>query len=222
MGEATCQPTTTKSSPSLRNGCGTSSPLATSRQAMSMSGQLSMFDLLTLPATASAISSPASVGGRSPCGLPAGPTTGPSGPAPAPASPSARQAKEAGLLTSGTFGRSGTISSESAVLQSSLASRLRARTASAGSTLYRLTWKDRAIQAAIQATSSAFDPPMLNAVAGAIVTVEAAMLASIADTNGRKALRKAMEASRPGALADALFRSSAYRTATVTVRRHDA
>lgn len=79
-----------------------------------------------------------------------------------------------------------------------------------------------AIQAAIQATSSAFDPPMLNAVAGAIVTVEAAMLASIADTNGRKALRKAMEASRPGALADALFRSSAYRTATVTVRRHDA
>jgi len=79
-----------------------------------------------------------------------------------------------------------------------------------------------AIQSAIQTTSSAFDPPMLNAVAGAIVTVEAAMLAAIPDTGNRKALRKAMEASRPGALADALTRGASYRAETVLVRRHDA
>ena len=60
---------------------------------------------------------------------------------------SARQAKAAGLLTSGTFGQHSTISSASARLQSSLASRLQARTASDGSTLYRLTWKDRATPA---------------------------------------------------------------------------
>lgn len=57
------------------------------------------------------------------------------------ASLSARQAEEAGLLTSGTYGRTGSISSRSAALQSSLANRLRARTASLGSTLYKLTWK---------------------------------------------------------------------------------
>ncbi len=47
-------------------------------------------------------------------------------------------------MTSGTSGRTGTISSASAALQSFLASRLQARTASAGSTLYTLTWKQRA------------------------------------------------------------------------------
>ena len=46
-------------------------------------------------------------------------------------------------MTSGTYGRRGSISSRSSALQSSLASRLRARTASAGSTLYTLTWKER-------------------------------------------------------------------------------
>ena len=60
------------------------------------------------------------------------------------ASLSARQAEERGLLTSGTCGRIGTTSSASASLQSSLENRLRARTASVGSTLYTLTWKQRA------------------------------------------------------------------------------
>lgn len=46
-------------------------------------------------------------------------------------------------MTSGTFGRTSTISSNSAALQSSLASRLRAKTALLGSTLYKLTWKER-------------------------------------------------------------------------------
>lgn len=44
-------------------------------------------------------------------------------------------------MTSGTSGRPGTTSSASAALQTSLVSRLQARTSIHGSTLYRLTWK---------------------------------------------------------------------------------
>lgn len=44
-------------------------------------------------------------------------------------------------MTSGTSGRPGTGSSRSAALQSSLASKLQARTQSLGSTLFKLTWK---------------------------------------------------------------------------------
>lgn len=97
----------------------------------------------TLPDTHNTISSPASAFGPSRSGKSDGPTIAQSGPAPARASLSARQAKQAGLLTSGTCGPRSTILSESAALQSSLASRLRAKTASLGSTLYRLTWKER-------------------------------------------------------------------------------
>jgi len=63
------------------------------------------------------------------------------GQAPAPASLSPRQAQEMGLLTSGTYGRTGSTSSRSADLQSSLASRLQADLQSRGSILYRMTWK---------------------------------------------------------------------------------
>lgn len=98
----------------------------------------------TFAATPSATSSPESQAGRSRSGSPDGPTTGPSGPAPARASLSARQAREAGLLTSGTYGRTSIGSSSSAALQSSLESRLRAALVSTGSTLFKLTWKDRA------------------------------------------------------------------------------
>jgi hypothetical protein len=59
------------------------------------------------------------------------------------ASLSARQAKEQGLLMSGTCGPRSTTSSASASLQSSLVSRLQAKTALVGSTLYCLTWKQR-------------------------------------------------------------------------------
>lgn len=72
-----------------------------------------------------------------------GPTTDVFGLDPARASLSARQAKAAELLTSGTSGPPGTISSTSADLQISLANRLRVRLDSAGSTLFKLTWKDR-------------------------------------------------------------------------------
>jgi hypothetical protein len=60
------------------------------------------------------------------------------------ASLSAAQVAEAGLMMSGTSGRTGITSSASASLQSSLESKLRQRTASVGSTLYQLTWKPRA------------------------------------------------------------------------------
>lgn len=56
---------------------------------------------------------------------------------------SARQAKEMGLLTSGTYGPQPFTSSESRGLTISLANRLRPRTDLLGSTLYALTWKER-------------------------------------------------------------------------------
>ena len=100
--------------------------------------------LRTSTATPSATSSPVSASGPTPSVSPDGPTTGPSGPAPAPASPSAPRARARASQTTGTSGLSSTASSQSAALQLSLENRLRARTASAGSTLYTLTWKHRA------------------------------------------------------------------------------
>jgi len=102
-----------------------------------------MFNQMNLWDTPNAISSPASESGHTPSDKPDGQTTILYGPDPAHASLSARQAKEAGLLTSGTYGRRSSTSSSSAALQSSLASRLQAATDSTGSTLYALTWKDR-------------------------------------------------------------------------------
>jgi len=57
---------------------------------------------------------------------------------------SPRQAKGRGLQTSVICGLHSTTSSASADLASSLASKLQARTASLGSTMYKLTWKTRA------------------------------------------------------------------------------
>ncbi len=102
-----------------------------------------MSHLATLRAIHSAISSRESASGRIPSVAPGGPTTGLSGQVLVPASLSARQAKAAGLLTSGTYGPRGIGSSTSVALTRSLGNRLRARTDSLGSTLYRLTWKDR-------------------------------------------------------------------------------
>ena len=100
-----------------------------------------MFDQMTLWDTPSATSSPESVCGAMPFAAPELPTIHQSGPAPAHASLSARQAKEAGLMTSGTYGPPSTGLSSSARLQSSLESRLRANLQGRGSTLYKLTWK---------------------------------------------------------------------------------
>lgn len=59
----------------------------------------------------------------------------------APVNLSARQAKEKGLLTSGTYGQRGSISSNSEDLMLSLVSRLKVKTDVLGSTLFKLTWK---------------------------------------------------------------------------------
>ena len=93
--------------------------------------------------TLNATSLPASASGPTLCDKPDGQTTGPSGPAHVLANLSAWQAKKKGLLTSGICGQHGSTSSASADLRSSLESKLRARTASVGSTLYKLTWKER-------------------------------------------------------------------------------
>jgi len=103
--------------------------------------------IATCGATPNATSSPGSASGPTLCAAPGGMTTGLCGQARAPANLSARQAKEMGLLMSGTSGQPSITSSASARLHSSLASRLQARTASLGSTLYTLTWKQRATPA---------------------------------------------------------------------------
>lgn len=109
-----------------------------------MNDQLSMFPLMNSEASPSATSSQGSASGPTPCDPQAGPMTVLFGQEAARASLSAAQVAEAGLMMSGTSGRTGIISSASASLQSSLESRLRAKTASVGSTLYQLTWKPRA------------------------------------------------------------------------------
>ena len=114
--------------------------------------QTSLLDMI------SAISSQESASGHTPCAKPGGQTGAPSGPAPALASLSARQAKGLDLLTSGTYGPRSSISSSSDDLTSCLASRLRARTALLGSTLYKLTWK-------VRATPSGRQIPALRATA---------------------------------------------------------
>lgn len=108
-----------------------------------MNDQSRMCDQLNLWDTPNAIFSPESASGPSLCDKPDGPTITPSGQAHAHASLSARQAKEAGLLTSGTYGPISIGSSNSVALQRSLASKLQVATASLGSTLYKLTWKER-------------------------------------------------------------------------------
>jgi hypothetical protein len=101
-------------------------------------------DPRTSPGPSSSTPSPGLRAGRSRCGSQAGQMDLRFGPAPVPANPSAPPAAAAGPPTSATCGPSGSASSASADLQSCLASRLRALTDSRGSTLYRLTWKERA------------------------------------------------------------------------------
>jgi hypothetical protein len=98
---------------------------------------------MTLGLTLNAISSAGSGDGHSPSGLQDGPTIAPCGQVVAPANLSARQAKEAGLLTSGTYGQRSFGSSASVALRQSLASKLHQRMDLDGGILFRLTWKER-------------------------------------------------------------------------------
>lgn len=103
-----------------------------------------MYTPATSTDSRSAISSPESACGHTPFAALGGLTISQFGQALVPANLSARQAKAAGLMTSGICGPRSTTSSHSASLASSLASRLQVRTALLGSTLCKLTWKQRA------------------------------------------------------------------------------
>lgn len=96
-----------------------------------------------LPGLSNAIFSPESESGVTLCVAQAGLTADPSGRGAALASLSARQAKEMGLLTSGTSGQRFSISSASAILTQSLGNKLRQKTDLPGSILYALIWKMR-------------------------------------------------------------------------------
>ena len=102
-----------------------------------MSDQMNFKNLLNVTSSRGLESGPTLSGPQG------GLTTDQSGRAHVPANLSARAAQERGCLTSGTSGLTGTTSSRSAALQRSLESRLRAKTGLVGSTLYKLTWKER-------------------------------------------------------------------------------
>ena len=88
------------------------------------------------------ISSRALEAGRSRSDSPDGPKTKKSGPDPVPANPSASREKLERWATRGTYGPLFIGSSPSAVLQSSLENRLRARMDGTGSPEYAMIWKD--------------------------------------------------------------------------------
>ena len=108
-----------------------------------MSARLLISDLPNWLATPNAISSPALVDGPWPSDSQDGPTTDECGPAAAPVNLSASQAKERGLLTSGTYGRIGSILYGHSDLKQCLVSRLRQRLTTGGSTLFKMTWKEK-------------------------------------------------------------------------------
>ena len=101
-----------------------------------------MSHLTTSEVLPNATFSPELASGRIPSASQDGQMIARSGLAPARASLSARQAKEMGLLTSGTYGQPSSTSSASADLSMSLANRLQQVTQMYGSTLYKQTWKE--------------------------------------------------------------------------------
>src|SRR3972149_7719269 len=98
---------------------------------------------MTYEDTSKPTSSPESEPGPMPSASQDGPTIDRSGQAPAPASHSQQQENAAVQMTLALSGQTGSGSSESAALQSSLVSRLRAKMDLHGSIWYTLTWKVR-------------------------------------------------------------------------------
>jgi hypothetical protein len=122
-----------------QDGCATSSGNDSSPMAKSISDQLSMFDLPTLPVSTNAISSRASADGPSLCDERDGLTLDLFGQEAAPVSRSRSSASKLDTQTHGTFGRLGLGSSASDDLQRSLANSLRQHLA--GSDLCEVIWK---------------------------------------------------------------------------------
>lgn len=108
-----------------------------------MTDQFQMSDLPTWLATPNVTFSPALEVGVSPSDLQDGLTTGPSGPAVVPVSLSASQAKEQGLLTSGTYGRIGSILYGHSDLRLCLVNKLKQRLPTDGLTLFKMIWKEK-------------------------------------------------------------------------------
>jgi hypothetical protein len=106
-------------------------------------GVLKMFDPQISMDIPNAISLQGSADGHTLLGWQAGPTQDKCGRGAAPANLSARQAKAAGLLTSGTYGHHSSISLNSANLDLSLENRLPLKMGWLGSILYSMTWKER-------------------------------------------------------------------------------
>ena len=102
-----------------------------------------MLEPVTLPDLFSAISSPVSAAGATPCALPDGPRTDLFGRAVARASPSAPQAPKKAPLMIDTSGLPGSTLSASADLTLSLVSRLKQRLTTDGLTLFSLTWREK-------------------------------------------------------------------------------
>jgi hypothetical protein len=119
-----------------------------SLQDISMSATSEMFRQPTSKDSTKCTSLPESASGATPSGRPDGTTVERSGRRLVHANLSPRQAADAGLLTSGTYGRRPIISSSSEVLTLLLANKFKAETASLGSTLYGMTWKDLVLPSA--------------------------------------------------------------------------
>jgi hypothetical protein len=108
---------------------------------MSMSDQLSMFDLMTCGHIVSATSSPASADGPMPCASPDGLTTDLFGRAPVPVSRFRARESDRGTPMPVTYGPLFIAFSPSIDLQRSLENKLRARLELNGWRGYALTWK---------------------------------------------------------------------------------
>lgn len=67
-----------------------------------------------------------------------------------------------------------------------------------------------AIDAAVKEASKQFETPIMNALCGALVTMQAAVLSAVEDPRARKALRKAMENELPRALALQVNRKAGF------------
>jgi len=102
-----------------------------------------MLKQVILPDLFSAISSPVLAAGATPCALPDGPRIDLFGRAVAPVSPLAQLVHGGALPTSAISGPPGSTLSASADLTLSLVSRLKQRLTTDGSTLFKLTWREK-------------------------------------------------------------------------------
>ena len=135
--------TTTKTTKRRQLGSKNLSAVESSLLVKSIPARLPKSGLRTSLDSRNAISSLESGSGVTHCVSPAGPMTDLFGREVAPVLVSQRQGKGQGLMTLVTSGLIGRDSSASASLQQSLESRLMTQLDTAGSTLFKLTWKGR-------------------------------------------------------------------------------